>query len=295
MRHEFALEREVMHGHFSKDLPPVATIDPGDSIAFPTLNARWMLGSGEQPFERRPELDRGHCLFGPVEVRGARAGETLVVTTESIRLQSRGVTFMGDEQIDWEIDQENGTAEGLDGCTIRVAPFAGVLGMPPPEEGIHPTRPPRRWGGNIDCKLLVVGSTLYLPIPVDGALFSAGDVHAAQGDGEVSGTAVETACDEVVLGLDVRRDLELRTPVARTESAWIALGFDADLDTAAEQALDGILDVIQKVFDVRRPQALGLASVAVDLHVSQIVNDVKGVHAVLRDDAVVRAGRKTFA
>jgi acetamidase/formamidase len=284
-----------MRGHFSKDLPPVATIDPGDSIAFPTLNARWQLDSGEQPFERHPELDRGHCLFGPVAVRGAKAGETLVVTTESVTLASRGVTFIGDEQIDWQIDQENGTAEGLDGCTIRIAPFVGVLGMPPPEPGIHPTRPPRRWGGNIDCKELVVGSTLFLPISVDGAHFSAGDVHAAQGDGEVSGTAVETACDEVVIGLDVRRDLELRTPLARTESAWISLGFDADLDAAADQALEGILDVIQRVFDLRRPQALGLASVAVDLRVSQIVNDVKGVHAVLRDDAVVRARRNAFA
>ena len=86
MRHRFELERRVMHGHFSRDLPAIATIDPGDSIAFPTLNARWQSGSGERPFERDPELDRGHCLFGPVEVRGAKAGETLVVTTAALML-----------------------------------------------------------------------------------------------------------------------------------------------------------------------------------------------------------------
>jgi acetamidase/formamidase len=160
-----------------------------------------------------------------------------------------------------------------------------VLGMPPPEPGRHSTGPPRKWGGNIDCKELVAGTTLYLPIPVDGALFSAGDGHAAQGDGEVSGTAIECPVERAVLTLDLS-DLDLRTPIARTAEAWIAFGFDEDLDLAAEQAMATMLDLMERELDLDRNYAMALASVAVDLRVTQIVNGAKGVHAVLRDDAI---------
>ena len=97
--------------------------------------------------------------------------------------------------------------------------------MPPAEAGVHSTIPPRRSGGNIDCKELVAGTTLFLPVPVDGALFSAGDGHAAQGDGEVSGTAIEAPV-EATLTLDLRDDLELEWPIARTDGAWLTFGFD---------------------------------------------------------------------
>jgi acetamidase/formamidase len=158
--------------------------------------------------------------------------------------------------------------------------------MPPPEPGVHSTTPPRRFGGNIDCKELTAGATLLLPIGVDGALLSAGDGHAAQGDGEVSGTAIECPLDEVRLTLGLRPDLDLRMPVARTASAWIALGFDHDLDVAADLALETILDLMQREHGLDRERALALASVCVDLRVTQIVNETKGVHAVLRHDAL---------
>ena len=148
--------------------------------------------------------------------------------------------------------------------------------MPPPEPGVHSTGPPRRWGGNIDCKLLVAGTTLYLPIPVDGALLSAGDGHGAQGDGEVSGTAIECPLERAQLTLDLRDDLDLRMPVARTADAWVAFGFDEDLDTAAELALETMLDLMERERGFDRGHALALASVAVDLHVTQVVNGVEG-------------------
>jgi acetamidase/formamidase len=156
--------------------------------------------------------------------------------------------------------------------------------MPPPEPGEHSTTPPRRWGGNIDCKELVAGTSLYLPIPVAGALLMAGDGHGAQGDGEVSGTAIECPLERAKLTLDVD-DRELGSPIARTADSWLAFGFDEDLDAAAEQATETMLELMMRELAVSRSEALGLASV-VDLRVTQVVNQVKGVHAVLKDDAI---------
>jgi acetamidase/formamidase len=159
------------------------------------------------------------------------------------------------------------------------------MGMPPDEPGRHWTGPPRRSGGNIDCKELVAGTTLYLPISVEGALFSAGDGHGAQADGEASGTAIECPVERAQLTLELS-DLELRSPIARTPDSWIAFGFDEDLDLAAEEAMATILDLMERERGLDRGYALALASLAVDLRVTQIVNGVKGVHAVLRDDAI---------
>jgi acetamidase/formamidase len=163
-------------------------------------------------------------------------------------------------------------------------PFLGVMGMPPPEPGTHSTIPPRRWGGNIDCKELVAGTTLYLPIPVDGALFSAGDGHAAQGDGEVSGTAIETPA-QARLTLDVDEKLSIDWPVARIRGAWLTFGMDEQLGRSAKIAVDGMVALMGRELGVFGGDALVLASVGVDLHVTQVVNGTQGVHAVLSDDA----------
>jgi acetamidase/formamidase len=144
-------------------------------------------------------------------------------------------------------------------------------------------------GGNIDCRELTAGTTLYLPIAVEGGLFSVGDGHAAQGDGEVSSTAIECPMVSSRLTLSLRDDLSLSTPIARTRNAWITFGFDADLDEATLIALGAMLDLLERERGVTRLQALALASVAVDFRVTQIVNGVRGVHAILRDDAVVFA------
>jgi acetamidase/formamidase len=157
-----------------------------------------------------------------------------------------------------------------------------VMGMPPPEAGVHPTFPPRRWGGNIDCKELVAGSTLYLPIPVDGALFSAGDPHAAQGDGEVSSTAIETTA-RARLTIELG-DEPLEWPVARIDGAWLTFGFDPELGAAAKIATEGMVALMGRELGLGEQDALALASVGVDLRVTQVVNGVQGVHAVLRDD-----------
>jgi acetamidase/formamidase len=281
--HEIPLAEETVHGYFSNALPPVLTVDPGDSVRFQALNAGWRWEAGAELFERDEELHAGHALTGPIEVSGARAGQTLVAEIDEVTPRGWGITFGDGEPFQWRLD---GDAWRLDALAVASAPFLGVIGMPPPEPGIHSTIPPRRFGGNIDCKLLVAGTTLFLPIPVDGALLSAGDGHGAQGDGEVSGTAIETPVERAELTLGIRDDLELRMPVARTADAWVAFGFDRDLDVAAELATETMLDLMERELGLDRKRALALASVAVDCRVTQLVNDAKGVHAVLADAAI---------
>lgn len=282
MLHELPLDSLVLHGYFARELAPVVTVDPGDSVRFSVPNAGWDVGR-DHPFEpRNPELDTGHALAGPIEVRGARPGQVLAVRIDEVVPGPWGVTLSEPpHRIDWELEGDVGRGAG---CSVRLAPFLGVLGMPPDDPGVHSTGPPRRSGGNIDCKELVAGSTLYLPITVDGARFSAGDGHAAQGDGEASGTAIEAPVQAQVT-LDVHDDLQLEWPIARVDGAWLTFGFDEHLGVAARIAVDGMLDLMVREHRVARADALGLASVVVDLRVTQVVNQVLGVHAVLRDDA----------
>ena len=302
MIHEIPLERRTLHGHFSADLEPVLTIDPGDTLAFACPNAGWWLSSDERFEPRDPELDRGHALVGPVEVRNARAGQTLEVQVESVRVGPWGVTEAGGWQTDvndrlgvselelwqltWALDPDAGVGRDQFGRELALGPFLGVMGMPPSEPGVHSTQPPRAWGGNIDCKELVAGTKLFLPIPVGGARFSAGDCHARQADGEVSQLAIECPLERAELTLSVRDDLPLTTPIAWTPDAWITFGFDEDLDEAAVVATEAMLELMKREHGLERRDALALASLVVDLRVTQIVNRVKGVHAVLRHDAV---------
>jgi acetamidase/formamidase len=280
--HELPLERRTIHGRWSRDLAPVLMIDPGDSVRFETLSIFWWRTRAE-PLARRA-ADDGHALTGPIAVRGARAGATLSVRIDEVEPGPWGVTLTREPHaIDWELRDAIGRAST--GHTVTLAPFLGVIGMPPDEPGTHSTEPPRACGGNIDCKELVAGTTLFLPIPVDGALLSAGDAHALQGDGEVSGTAIEMTA-HAQLTVDIRDDLALEWPMARTSDAWLTFGFDRDLDRAADIALEGMRQLMAREYGLSAEDALGLASFVVDLRVTQVVNGVKGVHAVLRDDAL---------
>ena len=283
MIHELPFERRTLHGHFSRDLPPVLTVDPGDSVRFATPSSGWTLADGTEFEPRSSPEDDGHALAGPIEVRGARTGQTLAVHIDEVVPGPHGVTFSRwPHRIDWQLDGTTGRAST--GHVVQLRPFLGVLGMPPAEHGVHPTFPPRPHGGNIDCKELSAGTTLFLPIPVDGALFSAGDGHALQGDGEVSGTAIECPTS-AQLTLDLHEGLDLEWPVARIDAAWLTFGFHEHLGLAARIAVDGMIALMGRTYGLAADDALALASVVVDLHVTQVVNEVLGVHAVLRDDA----------
>jgi acetamidase/formamidase len=308
-RHEIPLERRTLHGHYSRELEPVLEIDSGDTVAFATLDAGWGVeplhadGSERRRFEPRdPELDDGHPLIGPVAVRGAKAGQVLEVRIETVRVGPFGFTVAGGWPspvndalgvaegeglaLAWELDADAGVARERGGRELRLSPFLGVLGMPPDEPGAHPTGPPRWCGGNLDCKELVAGTTLFLPISLDGARFSAGDGHALQGDGEVSTTAIECPLELAELTLMLRDDLSLTGPVARTDEAWLTLGLGDDLDAAMVGALDAMLELMRREHGLERREALALASLVVDLRVTQVVNGVVGVHAVLPHGAL---------
>lgn len=311
--HHIKPNERTLHGYFSRSLPPILTIQPGETVRYSLLDASWRSVDEKGELQRSLLRDRdplqGHALCGPIAIEGAKQGMTLAVEIGDMRVASKGWNIGGGPPdtpferlgvsrpkaegpytVYWDLDPEAGTGRNHLGQTVKLAPFLGVLGMPPDgdsEDHYFSTRPPRNCGGNIDCKLLVPGSTLYLPITVDGALFSAGDGHAAQGDGEVSGTAIECPIEQADLTFRLLDDMPIDVPRANTPSGWITLGFHRDLNEATFIALNAMLDLLVEQFDMSRMDALSLASVVVDLHVTQIVNDVQGVHALLPHDAVM--------
>lgn len=291
---------------FDRDAPPVLTVDPGDRLVVRTLDASGYLARQHSPGDRPPQLlpeARGHCLTGPVEVRGALPGTVLAVTLEDLQPDDWGWTVAGFKndalaarlgvaggpraELLWAVDVETGTATSDAGLQVPLAPFLGVLGMPPDEPGQHATTPPRtRGGGNMDCRELVAGSTLYLPVTVPGARLCLGDGHAAQGDGEVGGTAVECAMTTRLV-LDVVPQGAVPGVHAVTPAGRITFGFDADLNAATGDALDAMLTWLQELHGLDRTTALAHASAAVDLRVTQVANQTWGVHAVLPHEVLV--------
>jgi acetamidase/formamidase len=307
--HELQPTRANLHGTFSREIPAVLEIDPGDSVRFTTLDAGWGLeamhadGSRRRIFEPLdPITDAGHALCGPVAVRGAQPGDTLVVRIDELRTGTFGFTGAGGPNptrvepfglstdlrllLRWELDREALVATNHLGHKVAMRPFLGVMGLPPDEPGHHSTAPPRVTGGNLDCKELVPGVKLFLPVAVEGGLFSTGDGHAAQGDGELSGTAIECPMESAVLTFDLLKGVAYETPRALTPDAWLTFGVNEDLDAAMYQATNGILDLIMELYGVERALALALASTVVDLRITQVVNGVKGVHAILPHGAI---------
>ncbi|GAA4682987.1 acetamidase/formamidase family protein [Phytohabitans rumicis] len=305
--HVLEPDARTLHGYFSPDYPPVLTVEPGDTVRFSTLDCWWSAG----PYtgggiQNRPRAEHyragyGHALVGPIAVRGARPGMVLEVRVDAVVPATWGTCVaggwpsafnerygeLGETAVHtWELDPEAMTGRNQHGHGVTLRPFLGVMGMPPAEPGEHSTIPPRRHGGNLDCRDLVAGSTLYLPVPVEGALFSAGDGHAKQGDGEVSGTAIECPMDRVELTFGLRDDWALTGPVARTAAGWLTMGLGPTLDDATYEALEAMFALLGRLHGVSRRDAIALASVAVDVRVTQIVNQTVGVHAVLPHDAL---------
>ncbi len=243
-----------------------------------------------------------HILTGPVYVRGAAVGDVLEVKILDIELrQDWGFNlfraYMGTLPEDFPyyrllhvaLDRKTNTAVLPSGLRVPMAPFFGQLAVAPPAAfGRQNSKEPREFGGNLDCKDLTAGSTIYLPVWNEGALFSTGDGHAAQGHGEVNGTAVETSL-KGTFELRVRKDLGWKLPRAETPTHYIAFGLDADLDDAARQALRQMIDWIVSLTGIPRDEAYALCSFAADLHVTQTVNNMKGVHAMILKSILQRA------
>lgn len=300
MDHKLDATPETTVDVFTAELPPVLTIDPGDTLTVHSLDASGYLSPQTTPGEQQPKMfdeARGHCLTGPIAIRGAQPGDVLAIHLVSLTPDPWGWTVAGalkspiTERLGvtdqpawllWDLDPDGGTGRCNGGFTRDLAPFLGVIGVAPESSGEHSTIPPRAvGGGNIDCKSLVAGSTLYLPVAVADAMLSLGDGHAAQGDGEVGGTAIECPMTTTLTVDLVRQPRPIESIHAETPDGRITFGFDADLNVATGDALDAMVRWMQAILDVGKSTALALASTAVDLRVTQVANQTWGVHALL--------------
>lgn len=312
---------ETCHwGFFDASLPPVQTIESGDEITIETVSGapRNLPGPG---FHVPDELLKihtagvppvpGHILTGPVAVKGAMPGDVLQIDILDISLrQDWGFNMIrplaGTLPHDFAevhhtiipLDADRGIATLPWGLELPLAPFFGVMGVaPPPAWGRISTIEPRKHGGNIDNKELVAGTTLYLPVFVDGAGFSCGDGHGAQGDGEVCVTAIETAL-QGRFRLTVRKDISMTYPQAETPTHYITMGMDPDLDRCVEMALRDMIALVSDKAGLSRADAYMLCSLAGDLRITQTVNREKGVHMMitkaLLEPKIAEETRPTF-
>lgn len=311
MIHRIEPTPENLQGNISRDKKPILTIDPGDTIVAGTRNCDWCWEAPPSPDvypdllrredRKDPANDVGNCLVGPVAVRGAEPGMTIEIGIEAMNVAGYGISMRGGSPrerytrlglsdefawLHWALDREAGRATNNLGHTVKMRPFLGSIGLAPDLPGYHPNMAPYSCGGNMDCKDLVVGSKLYLPIQAPGALLSFGDGHAAQGDGEIGGSAIECPMQDVTLTVNLRDDMPLNWPVAKTPEGWIAFGFAEKVDDAMFIATNGMLDLMTARLGVSRVEASMLASMLVDLRITQIVNPILGVHAFWPDDAL---------
>jgi acetamidase/formamidase len=235
-----------------------------------------------------------HILTGPIAVRGAMPGDVLEVRIKAIELTVdwgwniirplRGTLpedFPHFEKRTLPLDRKAMTTRLPWGPTVPLQPFFGILATAPrPEYGMISSVEPREFGGNVDCKEYVPGTTVFFPVFVPGANFSAGDGHAVQGDGEVCLTALET-CLKGTFELIVRKDMKLAMPRAITPTHYITLGLDQDLDQAAKQALRDMIAWLVQMAGWTPSEAYVFCSLACDLHVTQTVDGNKGIHAMV--------------
>jgi acetamidase/formamidase len=298
-----ATPEATVWGYFDATEPPGLEIDSGDTVAVRTMPAGGRAFAPANPallpreyaaiLEAVPQ--RGtHLITKPVYVRGAAPGDVLQIDILSVTpwmdwgfvsiMPLRGTLpeeFTDYETIHPRIDLAAQECELPWGTRLRLDPFFGVIAVAPPIAwGRLDTAVPRAFGGNMDNKELRAGTTLYLPVFTEGALFSTGDGHGVQGDGEVCITALETGL-EGTFRLTVRKDLGYTQPFAETPTHLMSIGLDEDLDDAAKQAVREMVLHVCKRTNLSRNQAYMLCSLAGDLRVTQTVDGNKGVHMLL--------------
>ncbi|KAI9642396.1 hypothetical protein NHQ30_009200 [Ciborinia camelliae] len=283
---------------WDKSLTPAITINSGSEISFDLLDggSNQITSTSDISAVSNFDISKADPAFGPVYINGASPGDILKVEFLSLKPADYGWTcclpgsfgfgLLADEYPDaslkiWDLSKGEDFAVFKEGIHVPVRPFLGVVGVARGEEGGFSTVPPYETGGNIDCKYITQGSILYLPVQVPGALFSCGDGHAAQGDGEVCGTAIETPM-KATIRLTVEKDKpwvqsphfcvppQSVTPVDKGEYA--ALGIDADLREASRKALRGLIAWMVGEKGLDRQEAYMLASVAANLKIAEIVD-----------------------
>jgi acetamidase/formamidase len=298
---------------WDNSIEPALEIESGESVELHVRDAsdeQIHEGSGVEDVAK---LDFSHVnpVSGPVFVKGAKAGDVLEVELLEFKAKDWGWTaiipgfgLLADEFPEpWlrisEVDATSGRVRFGDGITLPHRPFPGTLGVAPAEAGEHSIVPPSRFGGNMDVKHLRTGVRLFLPVGVDGAMFSLGDTHAAQGDGEVCGTAIETAMD-VVVRLSVRRDLSILAPqfhlpagaLAEGEgsSFHVCTGVGPDLMEAARDAVRATIAHLGEHRGLESEEAYALTSVAADLRIHEVVDAPNWVVGAFMPEQIFEEG-----
>jgi len=289
---EHSLSARPTHSCWNRALPPRLTIEPGDTVHFECLDSS---GAQVHPQMTLPEylnIDRGriHALTGPVFVKGAEPGDVLQVDVVEVAHKGWGWTsvveglgflqdrFSGPFLFLWELERE--VTRSLVPAVVPLRPFCGIMGVAPNADGEFRTRPPGIFGGNMDVRELSSGATLYLPVLNPGALFSVGDAHAAQGDGEVCINGIECPVD-ATLQFHLHKRRALPAPLVESaprikedlETAWIVVESGTDATAAARAATSRMIDLLVERWGFSEVHAYVLCSVAMHLKFSQVVNE----------------------
>jgi acetamidase/formamidase len=303
-----ATPKTVAWGYYDSKAAPVLHVKSGDTVEIETLitsSPERLEGAGVPPEQVEQSLrdiydqvkDKGpggHILSGPIYVDGAEIGDVLEVRILAARLAipyayngfGPGRGYLPDDYPYPKmkiipLDEKRMVAKFAPGIEIPLRPFFGSMGVAPPEgSGRLSSAPPWIQAGNLDNKDLVAGSTLYIPVHAPGALFEVGDGHAGQGDGEVDITALETSLAGTFQFI-VRKDMHLRWPRAETPTHFITMGLNEDLNVCTTLALREMIEFLMREKHLSRDDAYMLASVAADLHITQLVDGNKGVHMMI--------------
>jgi len=290
-------------------IPPALEVESGATVELETADASGGQLTKSSSAEDVTNMDMGavNPVTGPVYVKDAEAGDTLQVEILELEPNDWGWTaiipgfgLLADEFPDpWlnisTVEAETKTVRFNDDVTLPFAPFPGTIGVAPEEPGQHSVLPPTKWGGNMDIKHLTAGTTLYLPVAVRGALFSVGDTHAAMGDAEVCGTAVESAMTITVRLTTIKHQTlahpQYRIPPGQLAEAersgyHVCTGIDHDLTEAARQATRATIEHIQRTHGIDRQTAYAIASVAVDLRIHELVDAPNWVVGAFLPDSI---------
>jgi acetamidase/formamidase len=303
-----ATPKTVVWGYYAASTPPAIRVHSGDTVEIETMitnSPARLEAAGVPPDQIQPALRQiykevtdkgpgGHILTGPVWIDGAEPGDTLEVRIKEVRLAipyayngfRPGAGFLPDEFPYSRIkiiplDAQRMVARFSERIEIPLHPFFGSMGVAPPESsGRISSAPPWFHAGNIDNKEMVVGATLCIPVQVRGALFQVGDGHAAQGNGEVDITALETSLTGLFQFV-VRKDMHLRWPRGETPAHYMTMGFNENLNEATRLAVLDMIDFLVSDKHLSRDDAYMLVSSSADLSITQLVDGNKGVHAMI--------------
>jgi acetamidase/formamidase len=294
-------------GWFDNAQPPVLRVNSGDTIVLETMmHSHNQVVPGitiDQIKKLRTDFPgRGpHTITGPIFIEEAQPGDVLKISLNKIVPRAYATNFnvpgmfgqfpalYADGQVKYVyLDLDKKTVEFLPGVVLPVRPFPGTIGVARKEPGRYSSVPPGEYAGNLDIRDLVEGTSLYVPVHVPGALLWTGDSHAAQGNGEVNLTALETAYKEFNITVDVIKGSPLDFPRIETPRSWITMGFDQDLNKAWEQAKAETTKFLSAQRNVAAAQAATLMATTSDCRVSQVVNVKKGIHCLNPKDASAR-------